>query len=363
MSKLMKIDPSRTTMLRRQFERDIAARFFRLRAAVNELVKDLDVFGLVEAKPVTFNAVEPSNNTAPVPHARPQTPGRTTSSTITANIDRQAWRFRTDDEKLTAFNRWFAGQVKDGVLSVDAANKPWTSKYVESAYRKGVLRGYFDAKPKVMGRTPDFYEGSQEQFLSTAFGRPERVSKVRLLGTRTYEELKGISGAMSQQMSRILAGGIANGRGAADIARDLSKSITSITRTRARVLARTEIIHAHAEGQLDSFEDLGIDEVGVQAEWSTAEDEKVCSRCEELEGVVMSVEDARELIPRHPGCRCAWVPADVEQHEPGQLWGRKSEAAVRKSIRAEKPKAPAKVAREQSTWAGKEILNQEPESE
>jgi len=76
-----------------------------------------------------------------------------------------------------------------------------------------------------------------------------------LLYTRSYEELKGITSAMAQQVSRVVADGMANGLGPASIARNLSNTITGITRQRAMTMARTEVIHAHAEGQLDSFED------------------------------------------------------------------------------------------------------------
>jgi hypothetical protein len=76
------------------------------------------------------------------------------------------------------------------------------------------------------------------------------------------------------------------------------------------MIARTEIINAHAEGQLDSFDMLGVEEVGVVAEWATAGDDRVCEECASIEGELFTVDEARGMIPLHPNCRCAWIPAE-----------------------------------------------------
>jgi SPP1 gp7 family putative phage head morphogenesis protein len=99
-----------------------------------------------------------------------------------------------------------------------------------------------------------------------------------------------------------------DGRGVTAITNDLTDRIDSLTDSRALTIARTEVIHVHAEGQLDSFEDLGVDELGVEAEFSTAGDDLVCPQCEALEGNTYSVDEARGIIPVHPNCRCTWIP-------------------------------------------------------
>ncbi len=321
----LRIDPSRTTLLRRSFVAEMDRRFARVRAQVWEMVAKQDAFGLREPKPLTFNAPE-----------------------------KRAWQFHTLDEKHKAFKRWFKQQVDQGILEVDRGTKPWLAKFVESAYKKGALRAYMDAHKTKLGKSLDFYKGTQEQFLQSAFGRPERLSKVRMLYERAYDELKGMTAAMDQQMSRVLADGLAHGKGPYDIARTMSNTITGITRQRAKVIARTEIIHAHAEGQLDSFEDMGVEELGVLAEWSTADDEDVCPMCEALEGTTLTVDEARGLLPRHPNCRCAWIPANVGEDEEGQTWTKRGKTGnVNDSIRAEKPGRSLADARAGSMWAGK----------
>jgi SPP1 gp7 family putative phage head morphogenesis protein len=135
----------------------------------------------------------------------------------------------------------------------------------------------------------------------------------------------------------------------------MSKGIAGLARTRANMIARTETIYAHAEGQLDSFEELNIREVGVMAEWLTAGDEDVCLECEALEGTVMTIEEARGLLPRHPNCRCAWIPANVGERQPGRAWtGKQKEKRVQASLQAEMPGASLRRARAGSVWLGKE---------
>lgn len=275
------------------------------------------------------------------------------------NAEKRAWQFRTSTQKLNGFNTWFAGQVKSGVLQVDHTGKPWLSKYVESSYRKGRLRAYMDSKPQLTQKS-DFYEGSQREFLESAFNQPERVSKVEFLSTRTFEELKGITATMSQQVSRSLAQSIADGSGAEKTARELANAVIGISRTRARVMARTELIAAHADGQLDAFEDLGATEVKMMAEWMTAGDDHVCDECEPLEGVIMPIDQARGLIPRHPNCRCAWMPADVGEDPKDQKRGQSAFKAIRQSVKAEAKRDTTEESFRASDWQGKLIKGVRP---
>ncbi len=223
------------------------------------------------------------------------------------NVVRE-YAFVTDEVKLAAFRREFDAQVAAGLLEVDDLGKPWTEQYVTSAYTKGQRRAYFDVRKETRKKRLPFYGGMQAEFLGTAFFGPEAVSKIALLASRSFSDLKGISDATGQQINRLLADGMLKGQNPRTIARLMTQQIDKITRTRALTLARTEIIHAHAEGQLDAFVRLGVQEVGIQAEWQTAGDDRVCIECDEMDGTVLPIEEARGLIPLHPNCRCAWIP-------------------------------------------------------
>jgi len=325
----LKADPTRTTTLRNRYVADMRRRFKSIAKALTELIVKDDAFGLDPSTPFTINQ----------------------------QVERQAWRFQTDSQKVKSYRVWLQGQVDAKILTQigGVEGKPWTAQYLEQSYTKGVIRSYTDVHAELLAANPDFYQGGKSQFLRDAFNAPITQEKLRFLSTRSFDELKGITDVMSQQMSRIIADGFVRGTGPAGIARELRRNVVGITKQRAIVLARTEVIAAHAEGQLDSLERLGVKEVGIQVEWSTAGDDRVCELCAPLEGVVMKIEEARGLIPRHPQCRCAWIPADPKRKEAGQLWDKEGKKGVADSIQAERPKSTAKQAKRASVWVGKEI--------
>lgn len=272
----LKTDPSRTVMIRRRWLADMKRRFERLEKDITTFVATDDKLGLA-IKRVTFNT---------------------------------DFAFATDPDKLKIFNEWFQRQVTAGILTVDGTGKPWTAKYVESAYKKGKVRAYIETHPE-LNQSADFIKGSQAGFLESSFSAPEAVSKLRLLATRSFEDLKAVTAADSAAMNRILASGIAHGEHPKVMAREMRSEIGKLTRTRALAIARTETIHAQAEGQLDGLEDLGIKYVEADVEVMTAGDSRVCPICEALEGEVFTISEARGVIPLHPSCRCAWAPVNI----------------------------------------------------
>ena len=270
-------DPSRTTLIRRRFVADMKRRFKKLSRAIEKLIVTDDVFVATERK------------------------------TLQLLLEKRAFQFQTDAQKIASYRKWLQGEIDKGILTVDGVGEPWTNPYIQAPYRKGFARSYDEVNKLSKS------EFERQQFLQTAFNQPVLQSKVELLYTRTYEGLKDITTSMGQQMSRILADDITAGAGPKVIARHLRKNVEKMTNTRALLIARTEVIHAHAEGQLDSFEMLGVEEVDIFAEFSTAGDDLVCAQCAALEGEVFKIKDAHGIITVHPNCRCAWKPADIRQ--------------------------------------------------
>lgn len=226
------------------------------------------------------------------------------------------YAFATDGAKLKDFSTWLQSQLDSGVLGIVGSTDPDMppgALYISSAYKQGLVRAYLDSHKADYVNDPDFYSKSEASFLRDSFASPEALSKVEALYTRTFEEMKGLVASEKQVLGRVLANGMSNGSGAADIARDMTDQIDGMTRTRGMTIARTEIVRAHAQGQLAAFEDLGIQELGIEAEWSTADDDVVCPDCDEAssEGPY-TLEEADGLIPLHPNCRCAWIPVPAE---------------------------------------------------
>lgn len=235
---------------------------------------------------------------------------------LTAN---KRWQFQADPAKVKQFQEWVKVQLKLELIGI--SDEQLWDKYIKAGYTKGAGRAFEDVKGPAKDLGPaknlDFYAGSKDQFLQTAFGRPVSADKVKLLAARAFDDLKGVTDAMSTKLSRGLVDGLVQGWSPRDIAKALAEEV-DISSGRALTIARTEIVRAHAEGQLQAMDLLGVEEVGVAVEWSTAGDDAVCEDCAYLEGVVLKLEEAAGMLPRHPNCRCAWIPAGVGEDAEGQ---------------------------------------------
>lgn len=274
------MDPTGTTTLRNHFRAALAARFDRLAATVVSLVGADDAFGLA-------------------PSSR---------QIIVQNVANQ-FVFLSNSKKINAFREWLSQQVADGVLETDSAGRPWTSEFVYSAYKKGIVDAYIQSHKKDILRSVDAYlvgaNKGREQFLRETFAAPATVRGLELMYIRDFTQLKGITAAVDAKLSDVLAGALANGTGPVKTAREMRKQIDSIGRYRSELLAHTETIRYFASGALDSFERLGIGELELDIELANT-GVNVCPICQKLAGTVYTIETARGVIPLHPICKCRW---------------------------------------------------------
>jgi len=73
-------------------------------------------------------------------------------------------------------------------------------------------------------------------------------------------------------------------------------------RKRMDMIARTETAKAQSEGYLLGMEDAKVEEVT----WLAAPG--CCEECAAMNGKKFSLDEASEMLPLHPDCRCAWAP-------------------------------------------------------
>lgn len=271
-----KQDPTKTALVRREFEAELKRRFAELMAKIMDEVVDGDGFGL-----------EGPNG-----------------GLIQVNAGR--FDFPRSADKVSSFMRWLRAEQSKGVLGItqgadigSSARNAWSNTYIDTAYQRGIRQS--GAQLRRAGAEVS------ERWVESAFNRPIHADRVGLIYTRTFEELEGITRTMSGRISRTLALGLSEGKSPRDIARDLNNEV-DIGLNRARMIARTEVVAAHAEASLNAYAEAGVAGVSVEAEWSTTGDELVCELCQDLEGDVIPIERARNLLPRHPNCRCAWIP-------------------------------------------------------
>jgi SPP1 gp7 family putative phage head morphogenesis protein len=269
-----RLDPTNTTLIRKGWAREASRRFTWLKRRVWQVIVTEDGFGL-----------------GPIPKG------------IITNAGRFA--FKSAPRKHTDFMQWLMSEEERGVLSTSlgtpiasSASSTWQNVYIDSAYKRGITHAV-DQSNAAGGST-------SERFIDAALSREIHADSVGIIYSRAYTDLKGITDAMDQQISRELAAGLVRGDGAQVIASAINKKVDNIGKYRAEMLARTETIYAYNEAQLNSFEELGINGVSVLAEWSTAGDDRVCPKCDALEGRIFTIREARGMLPLHPNCRCGW---------------------------------------------------------
>lgn len=228
------------------------------------------------------------------------------------------YAFHSSPYRIRLFQKWLQGQVEQEITGL--RSKALWNKYIEDGYKKGAGRSYDDytkrhraaasAADTTTGTSErmSYYRGGRDSFLQSSFNQPASIEEVQLLSGRTFDDLEGITRDMSLRMSRSLTDSLVQGKSPREAARLLANEV-DLGKKRALTIARTELIRAHAEGQLTALENLGAKEVGVEVEWSTATNP--CPECAAMAGNVMSIEEARGQIPLHPNCRCVWIPANV----------------------------------------------------
>lgn len=258
------------------------------------------------------------------------------------------WEFLSDEAKLKEFEDWLKNET--GLTIVSEEDRFW-EELAQEGYERGAGRAFTDANKKRKGfeRTQ-----SKRSFMSFALGAPETKEKIKILASRVFTDIKGVAEVLATRIRKELVDGLIQGDNPRTVARRMREHIGKGQKHAERI-ARTEMIRAHAEGQLDSLERMGVEKVGVAVEWSTAGDTRVCPLCGPMEGVVLKVKESHGLIPRHPNCRCAWVPANVGENTQSQVRSKSAiQGRIKKSLKGEK----------KSSWIGKKrrIEKQRPKS-
>lgn len=309
----MAIDPTQTTVLRARYDAALQRRIGIMQRNIRAAVRNRDVLGLDS------------------PFGVGDIPSR-----------------------LRQFGALVATEVNRHVLEVEQADgtpilprgTQWQDSFVEDGYLRGVNRANRQLELFMNPLAPDP-------------NAPLHVLRLQELFVRNFEALEGITAAQAEALRTTLITSMTEGIGAEEMARRIDHAIDvsfpdgrMSTRNRARVLARTEIIHAHAEGTLDEYQRNGVNVVIPQVEFRHAGDIRVCIECLLLASTdrfgmgegIFPVQESRGIIPVHPQCRCAWLPAGFGgREEPAQ----RLVSAARDRQRIEELRASPAVRREQ----------------
>lgn len=284
-----RVDPTGTTTLReRRFKPALTKRYRGVRGAVRTTVQENDALGLTSGD------------------------GWGTSAALAQEDIRAREQFygRDDVAREEAFLRWFEDAMEDGVLEPMSERQirngqHYSAEYIEEAYRKGIRDGA--SQVRAAG------EQAPEEGSGAIYAAVSAVTLAALFH-RTYKAIRGTVTTTQKDVARVFDDYYPHA-GKATLTKEVNTVIADGGQQDAVDVARTEPIHAYAEGQLDQFEELGIEEVGFEpeAQLSTAGDSRVCERCRRVSAQgPYTIEEIRrnprKLHPSlHVNCRCRLI--------------------------------------------------------
>ena len=275
-------DPTRTTDLRTRLRVDMDKRWQNLKRLTVRAIIDEDMLGL-------------SNS------ARPGQIGT---------------------DPVTAFRGWFATAISRVVLP---GGGDWLVPYVDEAASRGLQRAAGALNP-TGAYNPRAGEMAHSTVVAAAIG-----------------DLIGIAGVVGQQAGQAVANGVLSQLRPRQIAAAVGDRIARVGVVRSRALVNFVVVRAFNRAMLELFRTNGVTHVGTIPERAphppvtrdsiffdvkkkkkkkvenlveilTAGDDFVCEECEDLsqEGPY-PIDEAQNLIPAHPNCRCAFVPFDDDR--------------------------------------------------
>lgn len=112
-----------------------------------------------------------------------------------------------------------------------------------------------------------------------------------------------ITGSIMPSLKFEISQGLQNGESINQITNRMSKTFEG-SRAEMERIARTETQRAANEGRLSTYEQNSITKV----EFLVTDDDKTCDECLSFDGKIMTIDEARAIIPVHPNCRCTWMP-------------------------------------------------------
>ena len=186
----------------------------------------------------------------------------------------------------------------------------------KAAFRKGIYQGIEEFAAAQM----PFYRDLKPEGIEKLGTKVFTLVDTDALDFMTNYNLT-LAGDVQRELSsgikRTILSGIATGKGAGDIVRDLGEVIVDKdsfrqagTRVfpkaqyRMEMIARTEVLRAHNMGRMKFHQQVGVQKL----EWLATDDERMCPQCGGLDGKTFPTDKFPQL-PKHPHCRCGSIVA------------------------------------------------------
>lgn len=293
-------DPTRTLTLRNRFAKEAKRRWKKLNRIVREAILADDCFGL---DPATSNR------------------GMVLNAVPTGSFGSGS-----QPEKMKKFFEWLERQEAIALINGPGVSATWTDQYVDQAYKQGVTR----ARSEMIRAGYDVPTIAADGGVDASMMQAQHIDRSLVLKMSIQDDLNSGISATNSTLGRLLANKILEpGADRALLADQVTKILTGLLpevpmqeinerfvagMRRTVIMGRTGIVKAHHWATIQEYQTWGVEGGNVVAEWITAEDEKVCDECAAMaKGGPYPLDQAIYLIPKHPGCRCVFVPLRMEK--------------------------------------------------
>ena len=218
--------------------------------------------------------------------------------------------FSFDPSLINQYMIFYQEQI-DSILMGNDSPPNWQAQYQLDAYIRGLKRTTQQLEAQGVQQTLNLDVSGIEipQSIIVSNLPPAHNAGLEFLYTRSYESLKGWTDSMARETRSILVDSFNQGLG---INKTVSKMVErqNVSRSRARVIARTETIQAYQRAsttEVQRAESLTGEEIGMR--WVTALDSRVRHLHASWHGTITTPEENFNRINQSPwNCRCAQVP-------------------------------------------------------
>jgi len=210
--------------------------------------------------------------------------------------------------------RRLQGEIRAVIAQVRDEHRLILGRAGSESFKRGIAHGIEEFVEAQLPFYRDLDAGGIDKMATNVFTIVD-TSALDFM-TRFNIQLAGdVSRELADGINRVIQTGIATGMSVRDIVKEMGtvvtdkeafrhagKKVFGKAQTRMELIARTETMRAHSQGQRKFYATVGIRKL----EWLTAGDERMCPECEALDGKTFPI-DRFPPQPKHPRCRCGHV--------------------------------------------------------
>ena len=260
------------------YRREFSRRFRKLRGVLRETIVENDALRIKGGNRTRVNAPEDMQS-------------------------RDVFEYELSPAKQTEFRNQLQEWLEKGVLEQATedqikSGEHYSSVYVDMAYAQGLN---FASGVLV----EEGYDAEIPENAETLLSRPINVRELETAYARNYSALEDITDDIDQSLSNILTEALRKGWGTRKTADKITKEVRDIQHSRARTLARSEMLNVHNTATIRRYMEFGVTEVEILTHTPCPE---ICRPI--ASGDPYPIDNLpRGGPPFHPNCVCTIVPA------------------------------------------------------